>query len=65
ALSLSPASALLVGFNGAAQKLDLAAGTLAPVMVPASETLVKLVDFHGHLIAVGRRGAQDLGPVTK
>jgi len=61
-LTLDAQTALLVGFNGAVDRLDLAAGTLTPVKVPASETLVKLAAFKRELIAVGRRGATDLGP---
>jgi photosystem II stability/assembly factor-like uncharacterized protein len=60
-LTLGPGAALLVGFNGAAQKVDVAAGKLTPFATKASETLVKLVTFKGRLIGVGRRGAQDLG----
>lgn len=61
-LALAPQTAVLVGFNGAVDQLDLAAGTLAPMKVPTSETLVKLAAFRGELVAVGRRGATDLGP---
>jgi photosystem II stability/assembly factor-like uncharacterized protein len=62
-LNVGPQAALLAGFNGAIEKLDLERRTLTLVTVAASETLVKLAAFHGDLIAVGRRGAQDLGPM--
>ncbi|HUS25370.1 MAG TPA: YCF48-related protein [Candidatus Binatia bacterium] len=61
ALAVDKERALLVGFNGAAQMLDLGAGTLTPLATPATETIVKAAVFRGRLLAVGRRGVQDLG----
>jgi photosystem II stability/assembly factor-like uncharacterized protein len=61
-LALGPQHALLIGFNGAAQTLDATAATLTPLATPATETIVKAAVFHGRLLAVGRRGVQDLGP---
>ncbi len=61
ALPMDPQHALLVGFNGAAETLDAAAGTLTPLPTPATETIVKAAVFRGRLLAVGRRGVQDLG----
>jgi photosystem II stability/assembly factor-like uncharacterized protein len=50
---------LLVGVNGTVLRLH--DSDLAPVPVPARESLTRLVAFKGHLIAVGKRGIQDLG----
>lgn len=52
---------LLIGSNGTALKLDAANQTLSPVKTPAVETLVKAIGFNGRMIAVGRRGIQDIG----
>jgi photosystem II stability/assembly factor-like uncharacterized protein len=62
ALAFNAEAALLVGFNGVAERLDLTAKTLTRVAMPVSETLVKLAVFRGRLIGVGRRGVQYLGP---
>lgn len=58
---LSDSETLLVGVNGTALKMDRAAGSLTVVQTPAEETLSKVVRFRDRLIAVGRRGVQDLG----
>lgn len=63
ALSLDEQAALFVGVNGTTMKLDAAGVALSPVKTPATETLVKVVAFKNRLIAVGRRGVQDLGDV--
>lgn len=59
ALSVGEADAVLVGVNGTVLRLKDA--NLAPVRVPAQETLTRLVEFKGRLVGVGRRGAQILG----
>lgn len=55
--------ALLVGVNGTALQHDATNGGLVPFKSPASETLARVVAFKDRLIAVGRKGAQDLGAV--
>jgi photosystem II stability/assembly factor-like uncharacterized protein len=52
---------LLVGINGTMMTLDQDAARLALAKSPASETIVKAAVFNGRAIAVGRRGAQDVG----
>ena len=61
ALPLKGGALLLVGVNGTALKLDDARKVLTPVKTPAAETLVKVIAYKGHMIAVGRRGIQDIG----
>ena len=61
AVALQGSETLLVGVNGTALKMDIAAGSLAVVRTPAEETLSKVVRYQDRLIAVGRRGVQDLG----
>ena len=61
AVSLQGTQTLLVGVNGTALKMDIAAGSLTAVETPAEETLSKVVRYKDRLIAVGRRGVQDLG----
>lgn len=60
-LPLKGGALLLVGVNGTALKLDAANKALSPVKTPAVETLVKVIGFNGRMIAVGRRGIQDIG----
>lgn len=55
-------SVLFLGVNGTALKLDIDNLTLRPVEINANETLSDAVSFKGRLIAVGRRGAVDIGP---
>lgn len=58
---LDDGAALLIGVNGAALKIDGAATALQAVTTPAKETLSHGLVHQGRLIAVGRRGVQDLG----
>lgn len=60
-LPLKDASLLMLGVNGTALRLSADNKTLTPVKTPAAETLVKAVAFNGRMIAVGRRGIQDIG----
>jgi photosystem II stability/assembly factor-like uncharacterized protein len=55
------AGALLVGVNGVVVRVDPARGTATLVPTGATESLNDLVARDGRWIAVGRRGAQDLG----
>ena len=52
---------LLVGINGAAVETHLSDSKLVSMKVPAEEALTDVRDFKGRLIAVGKRGVQDLG----
>lgn len=52
---------LLVGINGTALRSEMAAGKVTPVKLKADETLVDVLPYGGRMIAVGKRGAQDLG----
>lgn len=61
AVVLAQDNVLLVGVNGTTLKFDSAAGSIAAVKTPAVETLAKAVRFGDHVIAVGRRGVEDLG----
>ena len=61
ALPLKGGALLLVGINGTALKLDDTRKELTPVKTPAAETLVKVMGYKGRIIAVGRRGIQDIG----
>ncbi|AXQ28772.1 hypothetical protein D0B54_08790 [Solimonas sp. K1W22B-7] len=58
---LPDGSVLLVGINAVALKTDPALSSLKLVKLPAAETLVDVLPYGGKLIAVGRRGAQNLG----
>ncbi|MGH8539837.1 MAG: WD40/YVTN/BNR-like repeat-containing protein [Stenotrophobium sp.] len=58
---LPDGEALLVGVNGAVEKTQLQAGRVVPLHTPAAETLGGVQLLNGRMIAVGRRGAQDLG----
>lgn len=58
---LPDGSVLLVGINAVAMKADPALGSLKLVKLPAAETLVDVLPYNGKLIAVGRRGVQNLG----
>lgn len=60
-IALDGGASLLVGVNGAALKLDASASALETVQTPAKETLSHGLVHHGRVIAVGRRGVQDLG----
>ncbi len=61
AVPLAQGNALLVGVNGTTLKLNPAAGSIAAVKTPAVETLARGVRFGDRVIAVGRRGVEDLG----
>lgn len=61
AMPLDPQTVMLVGVNGTALSLDVTAGTLSALTAPAKETLSKLASFRGRILAVGRKGIQDLG----
>lgn len=63
AVPLANGDALLVGVNGTTLKLDAAATSITAVKTPAIETLAKGLRFQDHVIAVGRRGIEDLGVV--
>jgi photosystem II stability/assembly factor-like uncharacterized protein len=52
---------VLVGVNGTTVKTDFGSGKLLRVKTPAEETLGDVIPYQGRLIAVGRRGVQDLG----
>ncbi len=58
---LPDGSVLLVGINAVALKSDPALGSLKLVKLPAAETLVDVLPYGGKLMAVGRRGVQNLG----
>ena len=60
-LPLKDQSLLFFGINGTALKLANGGDALTQLKTPAAETLVHAVAFNGRLIAVGRRGIQDLG----
>lgn len=62
AVLLDGDSVLLVGVNGTALRWDGAGTALQSVRTPAAETLTKVLSFNGRLLAVGRRGIEDLGP---
>lgn len=61
ATRLDSGEVLLVGINGTALKTDLAANQLAPVKLKAEETLTGVVSANNKLIAVGKRGVQQIG----
>ncbi|HKY93512.1 MAG TPA: YCF48-related protein [Nevskiaceae bacterium] len=61
ALTAPSGATLLVGINGTMMTLDKDAAALALAKGPARETIVKAAAFNGRAIAVGRRGAQDVG----
>lgn len=61
ALRQANGEALLVGINGSALVTELAASRLHAVPIPAEETLVDMLNIGSRLIAVGKRGVQDLG----
>jgi photosystem II stability/assembly factor-like uncharacterized protein len=54
---------LLVGVNGTALKTAVDAGTLTVVNTPADETLADVLGMGSRVIAVGRRGVQQLGEI--
>jgi hypothetical protein len=55
------ARALLVGVNGVVVRVDAAAKTAVLLKAPAPETLNDVLRHGDRWLAVGRRGAQDLG----
>lgn len=61
AVPLASGGALLIGVNGTTLELDAEAATITTVKTPAIETLARGVLFGEHVIAVGRRGVEDLG----
>lgn len=61
----APGRALLVGVNGVVRQVDLAAGTVTGVPTAADEILSSALAYRGRLLAVGRRGVQDLGPLPE
>lgn len=61
AVALDAGRSLLVGVNGTTLMLDPAAGTLSRVKTPAAETLSAGVRFRNRVLAVGRRGVENLG----
>lgn len=63
ALRLNGQGVLLVGVNGTALSWDGAGTALQIVKTAAAETLTRALSFNGRLIAVGRRGVEDLGPL--
>jgi photosystem II stability/assembly factor-like uncharacterized protein len=62
--STDGARATLVGVNGVVVGVDLATRTAQLLPVKAPETLNDVLPFGGRWLAVGRRGVQDLGPLT-
>jgi hypothetical protein len=56
-------SVLLAGVNGVLLKLDAQLTSATLIQTPAGETLADLLPYRGRLLAVGRRGLQDLGTV--
>lgn len=60
-VSLGADTALLLGVNGTALRLDTANGALTAAQTPAAETIARGVRFRDRVIAVGRRGVTDLG----
>jgi len=58
---LPDGSVLLVGTNAVALKTDPALQSLRLVKLPAEETLVDVQPYGSSLLAVGRRGVQNLG----
>lgn len=63
AVLLAGGGALLVGVNGTTLKLDAAATSITAVKTTSVETLAKGVLYKDRVIAVGRRGVEDLGAV--
>ena len=63
AVGLEAGRALLIGVNGTTLMLDSAAGALSPVKTPSAETLSAGVRHGDHVLAVGRRGVENLGDV--
>lgn len=61
AVPLEQGRTLLLGVNGTTLALDPAAGTLSQVKTRATETLSGGVRFKGRVLAVGRRGVENLG----
>lgn len=57
----SDAGAVLVGVNGTVVKLDAAATAASTPRAPDGDTLADVIFRNGHWLAVGRRGATDLG----
>lgn len=55
---------VLVGINGLSQKTNLAEGALTRLRLPIDATLSDVLSWQGRLIAVGKRGAADLGPLN-
>lgn len=64
AVTSSSGAVLFVGTNGTQLQLDAQGEHLAKVDGPAQETIVKAAAFQGRAIAVGRRGAQDIGSLA-
>lgn len=60
-LLLKDQSLLMLGVNGTALKFPVAGDKLTPIKTPAAETLVHAVAFKDRILAVGRRGIQDIG----
>lgn len=58
---LPDGSVLLVGTNAVALKADAGLKALRPVKLSAEETLVDVLPYGPRLLAVGRRGVQNLG----
>lgn len=59
----TPTEAILVGVNGVVRAVDVKTGRVRGIRTPADEILSTAMDYRGHLLAVGRRGAQDLGAI--
>ena len=58
------AGAVLVGVNGVLLRVDPAQDRAAMIAAPARETLNDILRHDERWLAVGRRGVQDLGPLT-
>lgn len=59
-VSLAKNRMLMVGVNGTVLHLNTTTRTILPMDTPADETLAKVTLFNGQVLAVGRRGVQNL-----
>lgn len=61
----APGQAVLVGVNGVVREVDIASGAVTARASPADEILSTALGYRGRLLAVGRRGVQDLGSLEE
>lgn len=57
----TPTQAILVGVNAVVRSVNVSSGAVGSVPAPADEILSTAIEYRGRLLAVGRRGVQDLG----